>query len=113
MVFNYQDAFSRNIGWVTEQEQAALRNKRVAIASMDGICGFHFRPGQMSFEGYFQLGDRPELDLALRFLVGLAPALLHRHYLTGPSRISLKARKGPSTIIDLPTLRRQSCCVRI
>jgi hypothetical protein len=57
----------------------------------------NFLPGQMSFEDYFQWGDRPELDKAVRFLVGLAPALLHRHYLADPSRVNLKARKGPST----------------
>jgi molybdopterin/thiamine biosynthesis adenylyltransferase len=216
MNFNYQTAFSRNIGWITEQEQSNLRSKRIAIAGMGGVGGFHlltlarlgvgkfniadldtfevanfnrqigasmatvgrhkaevlaeqarlinpeceievfpngvnsenvdqffqevdlyvdgldffafqarqmvfahchahaipaitvaplgmsaglmnFLPGQMSFEDYFQWGDRPELDKAVRFLVGLAPALLHRHYLADPSRVNLKARKGPST----------------
>lgn len=216
MNFDYQTAFSRNIGWITEQEQSNLRSKRIAIAGMGGVGGFHlltlarlgvgkfniadldtfevanfnrqigasmatigrhkaevlaeqarlinpeceievfpngvnsenvdqffqevdlyvdgldffafqarqmvfahchahaipaitvaplgmsaglmnFLPGQMSFEDYFQWGDRPELDKAVRFLVGLAPALLHRHYLADPSRVNLKARKGPST----------------
>lgn len=214
--FDYDVAFSRNIGWVTQSEQAILRNKRVAIAGMGGVGGFHlltlvrlgvgkfniadldvfelanfnrqagasmqsighhkaevladlakqinpeceielfpqgvdsdnverffqgvdlyvdgldffafharhivfahchdqdipattvaplgmsagllnFLPGQMSFEDYFQWGDRPELEKAIRFLVGLAPALLHRHYLADPSRVDLRARKGPST----------------
>ncbi len=40
--FSYQDAFSRNIGWVTAAEQAALREKRVAIAGMGGVGGVHF-----------------------------------------------------------------------
>lgn len=216
MNFDYQTAFSRNIGWITEQEQTILRSKRIAIAGMGGVGGFHlltlarlgvgkfniadldtfevanfnrqigasmatigrhkaevlaeqarlinpeceievfpngvnsenvdqffqdvdlyvdgldffafqarqmvfahchahaipaitvaplgmsaglmnFLPGEMSFEDYFQWGDRPELDKAVRFLVGLAPALLHRHYLADPSRVNLKARKGPST----------------
>ena len=218
MDFNYQEAFSRNLGWVTEQEQASLCNKRVAIAGMGGVGGFHlltlarlgvskfniadldsfelanfnrqagasmltigrdkvdvlaeqarqinpgcvietfpngvdnnnvdqffsnvdlyvdgldffaiearqmvfahchkhgipaitvaplgmsagllnFLPGQMSFEDYFQWGDRPELEKAIRFLVGLAPGLLHRHYLADPGRVNLKAGKGPSTIM--------------
>ena len=34
--FDYAEAFSRNIGWVTETEQYLLRSKRVAIAGMGG-----------------------------------------------------------------------------
>jgi molybdopterin/thiamine biosynthesis adenylyltransferase len=216
--FDYDLAFSRNIGWVTQSEQASLKGKRVAIAGMGGVGGFHlltlarlgvgkfniadldtfeianfnrqagatmatmdhakvevfaelarqinpeceikvfpdgvnaenltdffqgvdlyvdgldffafqarqmvfahchdqgipattvaplgmsagllnFLPGGMSFEGYFQLGDRPELEKAVRFLVGLAPALLHRHYLADPGRVDLRAHKGPSTVM--------------
>ncbi|MBI1285802.1 MAG: ThiF family adenylyltransferase [Thiobacillus sp.] len=216
--FDYATAFSRNIGWVTEPEQQTLRTKRIAIAGMGGVGGFHlltlarlgvekfyiadldsfelanlnrqagaamsslglpkvdvlagmardinpdadirvfpagvseqnlaeffrdvdlyvdgldffafgareqvfrycaehripavtvaplgmsaallnFLPGGMSFEDYFQLAGKPELEKAVRFLVGLAPALLHRHYLADKSRVDLKARKGPSTTI--------------
>ena len=57
----------------------------------------NFLPGQMSFEEYFQVSGQPELEKAVRFLVGLAPALLHRHYLADPARVNLQARKGPST----------------
>ncbi|MHB1332331.1 MAG: ThiF family adenylyltransferase [Sulfuriferula sp.] len=216
--FSYHTAFSRNIGWVTQDEQACLRHKRVAIAGMGGVGGFHllalarlgvekfniadldtfelanfnrqagasmsslerpkvevlaemvrdinpesdlviypqgvnegnlqaffqgvdlyidgldffafdarervfayctqhdipavtvaplgmsaallnFLPGGMSFEDYFQLNGRPELEKAVRFLVGLAPALLHRHYLADKTRVNLKERRGPSTIM--------------
>lgn len=216
--FDYTTAFSRNIGWTTESEQQSLRGKRVAIAGMGGVGGFHLRtlarlgvgrfciadlddfelanfnrqagagmstldrskvevlagmardinpeadirvfpqgvhaqnlaeffrdvdlyvdgldffafeareqvfaycaehripavtvaplgmsaallnflPGGMRFEDYFQLRDRPELDKAIRFLVGLAPGLLHRHYLADRTRVDLRARKGPSTVI--------------
>jgi molybdopterin/thiamine biosynthesis adenylyltransferase len=218
MDFNYQEAFSRNIGWLTEQEQATLRNKRIAIAGMGGVGGFHlltlarlgiekfniadldtfevanfnrqagasmsslgqakvevlarmardinpecelavypqgvnasnlddffrdvdlyvdgldffafgareqvfaycaergipaitvaplgisgallnFLPGSMTFEDYFQVAGRPELEKAVRFLVGLAPALLHRHYLAVKTRVNLKERRGPSTVM--------------
>ena len=216
--FDYDNAFSRNIGWVTESEQAILRRKRIAIAGMGGVGGFHlltlarlgigkftiadldrfevanfnrqvgaamssvgqakvevlarmaqdinpeldiaifprgvnagnldaffshvdlyidgldffafearenvfaycdrydipavtaaplgisaallnFLPGQMSFKDYFQVAGRPELDKAVRFLVGLAPALLHHHYLADKTRVDLKERRGPSTIM--------------
>lgn len=217
-MFNYETAFSRNLGWLTEDEQQLIRQKRVAIAGMGGVGGAHlltlarlgiekftiadfdvfelanfnrqvgagvasldrpkvdvltqmvkdinpacdlrvynqgvlpenvteffqdidlyvdgldffafdarervfahchqtgipaitvaplglgaallnFMPGGMSFEDYFQVADKPEPDKALRFLVGLAPALLHRHYLADKSRVDLKARRGPSTIM--------------
>ncbi|MES2405951.1 MAG: ThiF family adenylyltransferase [Pseudomonadota bacterium] len=216
--FSYHTAFSRNIGWITQDEQECLRHKRVAIAGMGGVGGFHlltlarlgiekfnisdldtfelanfnrqagasmgtlerpkveilaemardinpeadlaiypqgvnegnlqaffegvdlyvdgldffafdarervfaycaqhdipavtvaplgmsaallnFLPGGMSFEDYFQLNGRPELEKAVRFLVGLAPALLHRHYLADKTRVNLKERRGPSTIM--------------
>lgn len=216
--FDYDRAFSRNIGWVTEQEQQILRGKRVAIAGMGGVGGFHlltlarlgighfniadldvfevenfnrqagamlssvgqpkvsvladmardinpdaqlrtfpggvnaanlddffrdvdlyvdgldffafaareavfaycaqhripaltvaplgmsaallnFLPGHASFEQYFQVAGKPELEKAVRFLVGLAPALLHRHYLADPTRVNLKERRGPSTVM--------------
>jgi molybdopterin/thiamine biosynthesis adenylyltransferase len=217
-MFSYETAFSRNIGWLTQNEQHSLRQKRVAIAGMGGVGGFHlltlarlgvekfniadldsfelanfnrqvgagmaslerakvdvlaemardinpeadirifssgvneqnlpeffrdvdlyvdgldffafdarervfdhcarqgipaitvaplgmsaallnFLPGGMRFEDYFQLAGRPELEKAVRFLVGLAPALLHRHYLADKSRVDLKAKKGPSTVL--------------
>lgn len=40
-MFNYNKAFSRNIGWVTEQEQQILRSKKVAIAGAGGVGGEH------------------------------------------------------------------------
>lgn len=216
--FDYHRAFSRNIGWITEEEQSTLRGKRIAIAGMGGVGGCHlltlarlgigkfniadldrfevenfnrqagavvstvgepkvdvlakmardinpdaevgifpngvnaqnledffrdvdlyidgldffafdarekvfayctknhipavtvaplgmsaallnFLPGQMTFEEYFQVEGKPELEKAIRFLVGLAPALLHRHYLADKSRVNLKERRGPSTVM--------------
>src|SRR3990167_9294146 len=40
-LFDYQTAFSRNIGWVTEDEQARLREVRVAIGGLGGVGGVH------------------------------------------------------------------------
>ncbi len=39
MKFDYDLAFSRNIGWVTKEEQTSLKNKRIAIAGMGGAGG--------------------------------------------------------------------------
>lgn len=58
-----------------------------------------FMPGQMTFEEYFRLDGRPEFDQAIRFLIGLAPAMLHRGYLVDRSAVDLAAGRGPSTAI--------------
>jgi sulfur-carrier protein adenylyltransferase/sulfurtransferase len=216
--FSYEQAFSRNIGWVTAAEQQILRTKRVAIAGMGGVGGVHlltlarlgigsfniadfdtfdivnfnrqvgatvssigrpkvdvlaamardinpevnirsfangitesnlksflaeadlyidgldffafsarqqtfsacanlripactaaplgmgaavlnFMPGGMTFEEYFQWGSSDDDEKALRFLVGLAPAGLHRRYLVERTAVNLAERRGPSTII--------------
>ncbi|MFC1684967.1 ThiF family adenylyltransferase, partial [Pseudomonadota bacterium] len=39
--FDYNDAFSRNIGWLRPEEQEVLRSKRVAIAGLGGVGGSH------------------------------------------------------------------------
>lgn len=215
--FDYPQAFSRNIGWVTESEQQRLRGKRVAIAGLGGVGGIHlltlarlgigkftiadydnfdlanfnrqagatmgslgrpksdvlaemaldinpeielsvfsagvqtdtvdafldgvdvyvdgldffafsarrqvfaacqqrripvvtaaplgmgaallvFGPGGMSFEDYFGLAGCDEMEMAIRFLVGLSPAMLHRGYVVDMSRVNLAERRGPSSI---------------
>lgn len=214
--FNYEQAFSRNIGWVTAAEQQTLRRKRIAIAGLGGVGGAHlltltrlgigafhiadfdtfdipnfnrqagamistrdrkktdvlaemardinpelqvtvfekgvteqnldaflagvdlyvdgldffafsarklvfpgcaerkipattaaplgigaavlnFLPGGMTFEEYFRWDGCSEDQMALRFLIGLAPAMLQQGYLVDRSAVDLKARKGPST----------------
>lgn len=216
MNFSYDEAFSRNLGWVTSEEQALLRGKKVAIAGMGGVGGvqaitlarlgvghFHladfdtfalanfnrqagafvstldrpkvdviggmvsdvnaearvtrfsegvtpanvdaffdgvdvyidaldyfafdarllvhrkcrergipavivaplgmgaalinFLPGGITFEDYFRVHEGSEEQKALRFLVGLSPALLQRTYLVDASRVKLGSRAGPST----------------
>ena len=216
-LFRYDEAFARNIGWVTEAEQAALRGKRIAIAGVGGVGGVHllslarlgigafhvaemdtfdlvnfnrqagammstlgrpkvdvmvemarqinpeldikvfgegvnagnldafldgvdlyvdgldffafqarrdtfnachakgvpavtaaplgmgtavlsFLPGKMSFEEYFRLDGCDEDEMAVRFLLGLSPAMLQRGYLADPTRVDFAARRGPSTI---------------
>jgi molybdopterin/thiamine biosynthesis adenylyltransferase len=217
--FDYETAFSRNIGWFTEAEQASLRSKRIAIAGSGGVGGIHaltlarlgisnfqladfdsfgvenfnrqvgatmstvgkekvdvmetmlrdinptaninsfedginsenidafldgvdlyvdsldffamdarrlvfskcaergipavtaaplgmgtaflcFMPGEMTFEEYFGLAQaQSETELYLRFYLGLAPTAMQSAYLVDASRLDLKAKKGPSTII--------------
>lgn len=218
--FHYDEAFSRNLGWVTAEEQSRLRNTRVCIAGLGGVGGVHlltlarlgigafslaefdsftlanfnrqvgatvsslnrpkldvmlamardinpeidvrvfpaglnasnigafldggavyldgldffaldirrsvfaqcaerhipavtvaplgmgasllnFVPGGMSFENYFRLDGHPHGEQALRFLVGLSPAMLQMAYLVDPSRVDLVNRRGPSTVIGV------------
>jgi hypothetical protein len=56
-----------------------------------------FMPGRMTFEEYFQLAGCSDLEKAIRFLVGFAPSLQHRHYLVDATRVNLQERRGPST----------------
>jgi len=215
--FNYDEAFSRNIGWVTVTEQQQLRQSRVAIGGLGGVGGVHlltlarlgigrftiadfdvfdvvnfnrqvgatisslqqpkidvlaemtrdinpeidlrlfpggvqadsvadfladvdvyvdgldffafatrrltfaacerkgipvvtaaplglgtallvFGPGGMSYEDYFGFEGCDEMEMAIRFLVGLSPAMLQRGYVADMSRVNLAERRGPSNI---------------
>lgn len=57
-----------------------------------------FGPGGMSFEDYFGFEGCDELEMAIRFLVGLSPAMLQRGYVADMSRVNLAERRGPSCI---------------
>jgi molybdopterin/thiamine biosynthesis adenylyltransferase len=39
--FSYEDACTRNVGWITPAEQARLRQARAAIAGLGGVGGVH------------------------------------------------------------------------
>ena len=62
--FDYAAAFSRNIGWVTRQEQDQLRNKRVAIAGLGGVGGVHLLTLCRLGIGQFHLADFDTFDIA-------------------------------------------------
>ena len=57
----------------------------------------NFLPGEMTFEEYLRLSGCSDAEKAIRFLVGFAPSLLHRHYLVDKTRVNLAERRGPST----------------
>ena len=62
--FDYETAFSRNIGWVTETEQQALRTKRIAIAGLGGVGGVHLLTLARLGVGAFNIADFHRFDLA-------------------------------------------------
>lgn len=58
--FDYDLAFSRNIGWFTENEQATLRSKCIGIAGMGGVGGDHFLTLVRIGIGKFKVSDFDE-----------------------------------------------------
>ncbi len=76
-----------------------LRIPAVTAAPLGmGAALLNFLPGLMSFEDYFGWADHDDDERALRFMIGLAPRLLH-DYLADDSRVDLAARRGPSTVM--------------
>jgi hypothetical protein len=64
MMFNYTEAFSRNIGWLTESEQLSLINKRIAIAGLGGVGGSHVLTLARLGIGRFNISDLDTFELA-------------------------------------------------
>jgi len=62
--FDYMAAFSRNVGWITEWEQLALRGKCVAIAGMGGVGGVHLLTLARFGIGAFHIADLDRFELA-------------------------------------------------
>ncbi len=64
-----------------------------------GAAILNFLPGQMTFEEYFRVQGQPEEEQAIRFLLGLSPAMLQMSYLVDKSRVNLAEKRGPSTVM--------------
>ena len=62
--FDYDEAFDRNIGWVTQDEQRSLQHKRVAIAGMGGVGGVHLLTLTRMGVGAFNIADLDNFELA-------------------------------------------------
>jgi len=62
--FSYTEAFSRNLGWFTEQEQEVLRGKTIAIAGMGGVGGVHLLTlARLGFAN-FRIADLDKFETA-------------------------------------------------
>ncbi|SEK63235.1 ThiF family adenylyltransferase [Ectothiorhodospira marina] len=61
--FNYQTAFQRTLGWITEAEQQRLRGARVAIAGLGGVGGSHLLTLARLGIGRFHLADFDVFEL--------------------------------------------------
>jgi len=62
--FSYTDAFDRNLGWFTAEEQQSLRGKTVAIAGMGGVGGVHLLTLVRLGISKFRIADLDSFELA-------------------------------------------------
>lgn len=62
--FDYDEAFSRNLGWVTDAEQQQLRQKRIGIAGLGGVGGSHLLTLTRLGIGAFNIADFDRFALA-------------------------------------------------
>ena len=62
-MFDYSEAFSRNLGWLTEKEQNSLRGKRIAIAGLGGVGGSHLLTLCRLGIGKFHISDMDHFEI--------------------------------------------------
>lgn len=89
-------AFEARRAVFDECARRAIPATTVAPLGM-GAALLNFLPGKMTFEDYFGWDGRTEYEMAIRFLVGLGPGVLQRHYLMDRSAVDLARHRAPST----------------
>ena len=67
--YSYDEAFSRNLGWVTDAEQQRLRRSRVCIAGLGGVGGIYLLTLARLGIGAFSVADFDRFSLALQEIV--------------------------------------------
>ena len=94
------DYFAFSARQMLYKELAERRIPAVIAAPLGmGVALVNFLPGGMQFEEFFRVSGCSEEEQALRFLVGLSPAMLQRTYLVDRSFVDFRNRKGPSTVM--------------
>lgn len=62
-MFNYQEAFSRNLGWVTQKEQEIISKTKIAIIGMGGVGGHHLHAlSRIGFQN-FKIADLDTFEI--------------------------------------------------
>lgn len=61
--FDYDRAFSRNIGWLTKAEQQRVRTAKVAIAGLGGVGGAHLLTLARLGVGHFSIADFDDFEV--------------------------------------------------
>lgn len=64
-----------------------------------GSAMLYFDPRGMSFDDYFRLDGCDRTERFARFIAGLSPTMLQRHYLAVPESVNFTAQRGPSTVM--------------
>ncbi|MBA3625203.1 MAG: ThiF family adenylyltransferase, partial [Methylibium sp.] len=62
--FSYDEAFSRNLGWVTQAEQLRLKQARICIAGLGGVGGIYLLTLARLGIGAFTIADFDHFALA-------------------------------------------------
>lgn len=62
--WSYDEAFSRNLGLISREEQQILRHSRIAIAGMGGVGGVHLLTLARLGIGRFTIADPDRFELA-------------------------------------------------
>ncbi len=62
--WSYKEAFARNLGLISSQEQQRLREARVAIAGMGGVGGVHLMTLARLGVGRFSIADPDKFETA-------------------------------------------------
>lgn len=81
-------------------------NKKIPATTVGpigvGAALMNFIPGKMSFMDYCQWkASDTDVDLGVKFLVGITAALPHRSYVVDTSTANFSERRGPSTQWEL------------
>jgi len=63
IMFNYDTAYSRNIGWLTLPEQQKLRRARIAVAGLGGVGGAHVLTLARLGIANFNIADFDDFDV--------------------------------------------------
>ena len=66
-----------------------------------GVATMTFDPRGMSFEDYFRLDGRSPEEQIVRFLMGLSPSALQRHYMVGSGATDIASRSVSSTSVGI------------
>lgn len=61
--FNYEQAFDRNLGWLSPEEQAKLKRSCVAVAGVGGVGGYQAEVLARLGVGHFKLADPDTFEL--------------------------------------------------
>lgn len=62
--WSYEEAFSRNVGLISREEQQILRRSRIAIAGMGGVGGVHLLTLARLGIGRFTIADPDAFEIA-------------------------------------------------